>query len=282
MNADIDDIGSTSQLIHYLDNTNIRILILVIGPSTTQLFSNLGQALEFPPDAEIVISSIDHETNISPWLRAAKAHKLTVKWWTPSKGLTLTAENLRPLLSERTRLVTCTHTSNVLGTIHDIKAIADEVHKVHGAMLCVDGVAYAPHREVDVKALDVDFYSFSWYKVAAIRRLRPRRSYTDDHRYTVPTSPFFTPRHLLENRSSHWATTSTRQQSLLGLNSALQLLATSLSLLSPLYSPTLVRIASRHGKPFRRMSKRYSLFYWSSSIIERTLQYTEKCPIARH
>ena len=69
------------------------------------------------------------------------------------------------MLSEKTRLVTCTHTSNVLGTIHDIRAIADEVHKVHGAMLCVDGVAYAPHREVDVKALDVDFYSFSWYKV---------------------------------------------------------------------------------------------------------------------
>lgn len=63
--------------------------------------------------------------------------------------------------------MTCTHTSNILGTIHDIKAIADEVHKVHGAMLCVDGVAFAPHREVDVKALDVDFYAFSWYKVTS-------------------------------------------------------------------------------------------------------------------
>ncbi|KAL9032032.1 MAG: hypothetical protein Q9180_006742, partial [Flavoplaca navasiana] len=73
--------------------------------------------------------------------------------------------NLRPLLSDKTKLVTCTHTSNILGSIHDIKAIADEVHKVEGALLCVDGVAFAPHREVDVKALGVDFYSFSWYKV---------------------------------------------------------------------------------------------------------------------
>ena len=53
----------------------------------------------------------------------------------------------------------------MLGSIHDIRAIAEEVHKVEGARLCVDGVAYAPHGEVDVRALGMDFYSFSWYKV---------------------------------------------------------------------------------------------------------------------
>lgn len=53
----------------------------------------------------------------------------------------------------------------MLGNIHNIRAIADEVHKIPGARLCVDGVALAPHREVDVKDLDVDFYAFSWYKV---------------------------------------------------------------------------------------------------------------------
>ena len=53
----------------------------------------------------------------------------------------------------------------MLGSIHDIRTIAREVHKVKGAKLCVDGVALAPHREVDVKALEVDFYAFSWYKV---------------------------------------------------------------------------------------------------------------------
>ena len=61
--------------------------------------------------------------------------------------------------------MTCTHTSNVLGTIHDIMSIAKEVQKVPGAKLCVDGVALAPHREVDVKDLGIDFYAFSWYKV---------------------------------------------------------------------------------------------------------------------
>ena len=62
-------------------------------------------------------------------------------------------------------LVTCTHASNVLGTIHDVRNIAEMVHTVPRAKLCVDGVALAPHREVDVKALGVDFYAFSWYKV---------------------------------------------------------------------------------------------------------------------
>lgn len=53
----------------------------------------------------------------------------------------------------------------MLGTIHDVRKIAEMVHTVPGAKLCVDGVALAPHREVDVKALGVDFYAFSWYKV---------------------------------------------------------------------------------------------------------------------
>ncbi len=78
-------------------------------------------------------------------------------------------------MSRKTKLVTCTHTSNILGTIHDIKAIADEVHKTPGAMLCVDGVAFAPHREVDVKALGVDVYAFSWYKVRPSHFIRQRR-----------------------------------------------------------------------------------------------------------
>lgn len=77
----------------------------------------------------------------------------------------LSVESLKPLLSPKTRLVTCGHVSNIIGSIHPIRQIADLVHTIPGAMLCVDGVAWAPHRPIDVKALDVDFYVFSWYKV---------------------------------------------------------------------------------------------------------------------
>src|SRR5436853_7177863 len=77
----------------------------------------------------------------------------------------LSSETLGPLLSPKTRLVTCGHVSNIFGSIHPIRAIADLVHTILGAMLCVDGLAWAPHRPIDVKELDVDFYCFSWYNV---------------------------------------------------------------------------------------------------------------------
>lgn len=140
----------------------------MIGSSTTQLFRNLSFALDFKAGDELVISSVDHEANIAPWTDIADRLGLTVKWWTPkpSKNPKLLAEDLKQLMTEKTKLVTCTHASNILGTIHDIKVIAKAVHETPGAMICVDAVAYAPHRQIDVKDLDIDFYCFSWYKVS--------------------------------------------------------------------------------------------------------------------
>lgn len=81
-------------------------------------------------------------------------------------------------MTPKTRLVTCNHVSNIIGTIHPIRQVADLVHSIPGAFLVVDGVAWAPHRPIDVKALDVDFYCFSWYKVFGthIAQLYGRRS----------------------------------------------------------------------------------------------------------
>ncbi|KAL9477252.1 hypothetical protein ACSS6W_007093 [Trichoderma asperelloides] len=139
---------------------------IVFGSSTTQLFRNLSYALKFNPGDEIVVSWIDHEANIASWLDLAERQNLVLKWWKPKPSLNpeLLASDLTALLSPRTRLVTCTHASNLLGTITDVKAVAAAAHSV-GALLCVDAVAYAPHRPVDVKDLGVDFYCFSWYKV---------------------------------------------------------------------------------------------------------------------
>ncbi|TKA64443.1 hypothetical protein B0A49_07689 [Cryomyces minteri] len=143
---------------------------IVLGASTTQLFRNLSYALapSFPPDSELILSKLDHEANIASWVSLAERHHLTIKWWVPSavsNNPKLEPADLKALMTPRTRFVACTHTSNILGSITDIRAIADVVHEVKGALLCVDGVAYAPHRQPDVEALDVDFYSFSWYKV---------------------------------------------------------------------------------------------------------------------
>ena len=141
---------------------------VVLGPSTTQLFRNLSIALHFPSGSEIILSNLDHEANLAPWVQLATWKNLTVKWWIPSASKTnpiLEPSDLKKLLTPKTRLVCCTHTSNILGSITNVAAIAETVHTIPGAMLCVDAVAYAPHRAIDVKDLGVDFYSFSWYKV---------------------------------------------------------------------------------------------------------------------
>lgn len=141
----------------------------VTGASTTQLLNNLSLTFDFSPGDEIIISKIDHEANIGPWVRMAERQKLTIKWWSvPADDPVLRVETLKELLSERTKLVTCTHASNLLGTIHDIKAFSRAVHTIPGAVICVDAVAYAPHRQVDVQELEADFYVFSWYKVSSL------------------------------------------------------------------------------------------------------------------
>jgi selenocysteine lyase/cysteine desulfurase len=84
-------------------------------------------------------------------------------WHVNAESFQLRLGDLESLMGPRTKLVAVTPTSNILGTINPIREIADAVH-AHGALLCVDGVAYAPHRAIDVQAMDVDFYAFSFYK----------------------------------------------------------------------------------------------------------------------
>lgn len=152
---------------------------------------NLSAALQFNEGDEIILSKMEHETDVKPWLFMAERLKLKVKWWESPKsdGLKLTSENLKPLLSDKVKFVACTHVSNILGTIHDVRSIADAVHEV-GALFCVDGVSFAPHRPVDVKAFGVDFYSFSWYKVSYLFQVR--FSFIDFCRFMGLTLPFYT------------------------------------------------------------------------------------------
>jgi selenocysteine lyase/cysteine desulfurase len=110
------------------------------------------------------VTNLDHETNIGAW-RALEAEGLVIREWRfDPERLELTLEGLEPLLCQRTRLVCFTHCSNLIGTLHDAAAIIRRVHEA-GALACVDGVACAPHRRVDVKTLDADFYFLSIYKV---------------------------------------------------------------------------------------------------------------------
>lgn len=138
---------------------------IVFGPSTTALVQYLARAMahQFKPGDEVIVTRFDHESNIGAWL-GLEALGVVVKFWEIDKdGFEIRLDALERLLSARTRLVAVTHVSNILGTIHPIAEIAKRVH-AHGAKIVVDGVAYAPHRAIDVAALDVDYYVFSFYK----------------------------------------------------------------------------------------------------------------------
>ncbi|KAF2820472.1 aminotransferas-like protein [Ophiobolus disseminans] len=173
---------------------------IVLGGSTTQLFMNLAGALKFNEGDEIILSKMEHETDVKPWLFMAERLKLTVKWWESSKedGLKLTPENLKPLLGPKVKFVACTHVSNILGTIHDVRAIADAVHDA-GALLCIDGVSFAPHRKVDVKAFGIDFYAFSWYKVYG-PHIAVLYASNSAQEHVTPMAHFFNPTKTLEDK----------------------------------------------------------------------------------
>ena len=113
---------------------------------------------------EIIVSEMEHHSNIVPWqLQAAKKGiKLRVIPMKDDFGLDL--EAFEGLLNERTRLVSVTHVSNVLGTVNPIREMVQAAHE-HGVPVMVDGAQSAPHLHIDVQALDCDFFAFSGHKM---------------------------------------------------------------------------------------------------------------------
>ncbi len=145
---------------------NARSEELVLGPSTTLNVYVLAQALRslFAAGDEIVVTNQDHEANSGAWRRLEEFGLVVREWRIDPASGQLDPAALAPLLSERTRLVCFPHVSNIVGEINPVARIAAEARGV-GALTCVDGVAYAAHRPIDVEALGVDFYLFSLYKI---------------------------------------------------------------------------------------------------------------------
>jgi cysteine desulfurase family protein (TIGR01976 family) len=139
---------------------------VVMGAATTALMFQLTQAIlpSIQPGDEIIVTNTDHEANIGGWLRLQSAGAVVRFWNVNPQSLELELSDLEALLSPRVKWVAMTHASNVLGTINPVARVAALAHSV-GARLCVDAVAYAPHRLVDVQASGADVYVFSFYKV---------------------------------------------------------------------------------------------------------------------
>jgi cysteine desulfurase family protein (TIGR01976 family) len=126
----------------------------------------VGQTLASRP--EIVVSDLDHESNVATWLALERAGARIV-WWCArvgKDGARLHAADLEPLLTERTRLLACTLASNATGSLVDVADVARRAHAV-GAEVFLDAVHYAPHLPIDVRAFDCDYLVCSGYKIFA-------------------------------------------------------------------------------------------------------------------
>jgi cysteine desulfurase family protein (TIGR01976 family) len=139
---------------------------VILGPNMTTLTYRLAGTLarRWRPGDEVVVSRLDHDANVRPWVQAAQRHGAVVRWAEVDvKTAELPAGQYAGLISERTRLVAVTAASNVVGTRPDVKGIAAVAHQA-GALCYVDGVHATPHVPVDVAALGADFYATSAYK----------------------------------------------------------------------------------------------------------------------
>ncbi|MHA3702646.1 cysteine desulfurase-like protein [Jatrophihabitans sp. YIM 134969] len=139
---------------------------VVFGRSMTQLTYDLARTLAagWSTGDEVVVTRLDHDADIRPWVQAAERVGATVRWadFDPATG-ELPVEAVTSLVGARTRLVAVTAASNLLGTRPDVAAIAAAAHDA-GALVFVDGVHLTPHASVDVAAFGADFYACSPYK----------------------------------------------------------------------------------------------------------------------
>jgi cysteine desulfurase family protein (TIGR01976 family) len=140
---------------------------VVYGRSWTQLTYDFSRTLAktWKAGDEIVVSRLDHDSNIRPWIQAAEAVGATVRWAEFDIATSeLTVAAVESVLSNKTKLVAITGAGNTIGTRPDLKAIGAAVHKV-GALFYVDGVHLTPHTAISAKDIGADFFGFSFYKL---------------------------------------------------------------------------------------------------------------------
>ncbi len=139
---------------------------IVIAQNMTTLTLHLSRSLGrmFKPGDEIIVTRMDHEGNISPWLLLARDLGLTIKWLPFNRETwRIEADDLKPLLTNRTRLLALNYSSNMTGSVNDVPELA-ALAKQAGALVYVDAVQLVPHRLPDVRTLGCDFLACSSYK----------------------------------------------------------------------------------------------------------------------
>lgn len=139
---------------------------IVFGPNMTTLTFSVSRALgrHLRPGDEVVVTRMDHDANITPWVSMAEERGAVVRWVDfDVEDYTLDMAGLRDALNDRTRIVAVGYASNATGTVHDVATVARWAHDA-GALVFVDAVQYVPHGPVDVQALGCDLLACSAYK----------------------------------------------------------------------------------------------------------------------
>ena len=150
---------------HFLNARSSNEIIFTRG--TTESINLIASSFVYEcmsPGDEVIISTMEHHSNIVPWQIQAARHNITIKVIPLNEKGELDMPVFRSLFSERTKLVSITHVSNVLGTVNPVKEVIEDAHKRDVPVL-IDGAQSVPHIPVDVQELDADFYVFSAHKI---------------------------------------------------------------------------------------------------------------------
>ncbi len=149
----------------FLNAAETREIIFVRGTTEAiNLVASCYGGSRFQPGDEVVISAMEHHSNIVPWQLICAQTGATLRVVPVDDRGDVVMEEYRRMLSGRTRMVALPHVSNALGTVNPIKEMIAEAHRA-GAPVLIDGAQGAPHAQVDVRDLDCDFYAFSSHKL---------------------------------------------------------------------------------------------------------------------
>ncbi|MFQ3544778.1 cysteine desulfurase [Halobacillus rhizosphaerae] len=157
--------GAREKVRRFINASSLQEVIFTRGTTTAinTVASSYGRANVREGD-EIVISPMEHHSNLIPWQQLAKQTGAELKYMPLQSDGTINLEDVKETITDRTKIVAIMHVSNVLGTINPVKEIAEIAHQ-HEAVMLVDGAQAAPHMKVDVQDLDCDFYAFSAHKM---------------------------------------------------------------------------------------------------------------------
>ena len=194
---------------------------MVFGQNMTSLTFALSRALaeEWKAGDRVVLSALDHDANVTPWVRAAAARGVEVLFGDVNQNATLDLDHLISLVDDRTRLVALTACSNAFGTLVDVSRVTEAAHRV-GALVFVDAVHLAPHRFIDVGSIGCDFLVCSSYKFFG-----PHLGLLWGHRHHLERLPAYKVRPAPDQGPARWETGTPPFELLAGFVAAVDYLA---------------------------------------------------------